>query len=55
MGWILIIIAIVLHLLNLKKPSERHDPKAFKKHDGLKSVIGGIFMIGLTIVFIQGC
>ncbi|WDE99280.1 hypothetical protein PQO03_15700 [Lentisphaera profundi] len=53
MGWTLVIIAIVLSLFNGKKPSSIHDPRGFKDHSNLRSIIGGIFMVGLTILFIQ--
>ena len=55
MGWLLIIIAIVLTLFNKKEPSKVLDPKGSKKHDDMRAVTGGLFMIGLTIIFIQGC
>ena len=55
MGWLLIIVALALSLFNRKAPSKVLDPKGSKKHDDLRSICGGLFMIGLTIIFIQGC
>jgi hypothetical protein len=56
MEWLtLIVIAVVLAALLGKSPSAVHDPAGYKGHQGCKTILGILFLIGVVMGLVKGC